>query len=88
MNDVKPIYKSLNILLLLLTLFVTIYRICSFNPAHTYNTVNQYGETIKMCGAEIYAHDSYFKAPLFIGSDFTILIFVIPNYSVELFTNP
>ncbi len=41
-----------------------------------------------MCVAEIYAHDSYFKAPLFIGSAFTILIFVIPNYSVELFTNP
>lgn len=78
MNNVKPIYKSLNILLLLLTLFITICGICSFDKAHTYNAINQYGETIKMWGAGIYAHDSYFKAPIFIGSDFTILIFVIP----------
>ena len=78
MNNVKPIYKSLNILLLLLTLFVTICGICSFNTVHTYNAINQYGETIKMWGAGIYAHDSYFKAPIFIGSDFTILVFVIP----------
>lgn len=78
MNDKKTIYKSLNILSLLLTLVITICGICSFNPAHTYNAINQYGETIKMWGAGIYAHDSYFKAPIFIGSDFTILIFVIP----------
>lgn len=78
MNDVKPISKSLNILILLLTAFVTICGICSFNTAHAYNAINQYGETIKMWGAGIYAHDSYFKAPIFIGSDFTILIFVIP----------
>lgn len=78
MNDVKPISKSLNILILLLTLFITICGICSFNTAHAYNVINQYGETIKMWGAGIYAHDSYFKAPIFIGSDFTILFFVIP----------
>jgi hypothetical protein len=65
-------------LLLLLTLLVTTCGICSFSTAHTYDTVNQYGKTIKMWGAGIYAHDSYFKAPIFIGSDFTILIFVIP----------
>lgn len=78
MNDVKPIYKSLNILLLLLTLLVTICGVCSFNTVHACNAINQYGETIKMWGAGIYAHDSYFKAPIFIGSDFTILVFVIP----------
>ncbi len=72
MNNVKPIYKSLNILLLLLTLFITICGICSFNTAHTYNAINQYEETIKMWGAGIYAHDSYFKAPIFIGSDFIV----------------
>lgn len=39
MNDVKPIYKSLNKLLWLLTLFVAICGICSFDTAHTYNTI-------------------------------------------------
>ena len=66
------------LLLLLPTLVVTICGICSFNTAHTYNAIKQYEETIKMWGAGIYAYDSYFKASIFIGSDFTILIFVIP----------
>lgn len=78
MKDGKPIYKTLNILILLLTLFVTFCGVCSFNTVYSYNAVNQYGETIKMWGAGIYAHDSYFKAPIFIGSDVTILVFVIP----------
>ena len=84
MNNVKPISKSLIMLLLLLTLLVTTCGICSFSTAHTYDTVNQYGKTIKMWGAGIYAHDSYFKAPIFIGSDFTILIFVIPMATLTL----
>ena len=78
MNDKKPIHKFLYILLLLLTLIITICGIFSFDTSHSYNAINQYGETIKMWGAGIYTHDSYFKAPIFIGSDFTILIFVIP----------
>lgn len=77
MNDGKPLYKTLNILILLLTLFVTFCGVCSFNTEYSYNVVNQYGETIKMWGAGIYAHDSYFKAPIFIGSDVTILVFII-----------
>ena len=31
-----------------------------------------------MWGAGVYFHDSYFKAPIFIGSDFTILILIVP----------
>lgn len=75
-------YRSLNTLILLLTIIVTICGICSFNTANAYNTTNQYGEIIKMWGTGIYAHDSYFKAPIFIGSDFTILILVIPMATV------
>lgn len=64
--------------IILLVLIVTVSGICSFNQTHAYEFVNQYGDNIKMWGAGIYAHDSYFKAPIFIGSDFTILIWMVP----------
>lgn len=78
MNNVKPVFKFLSVLILLLTLTVTIYGICSFNTTQSYSVVNQYGENIQIWGFGMYSHDSYFKAPIFIGSDFTILIVVVP----------
>lgn len=78
MNSTKLIYRVLNILTILLLLIITIISICSFNTSHSYEFVNQYGDSIQMWGSGIYAHDSYFKAPIFIGSDVTILLFVVP----------
>lgn len=78
MNSKKTIYRVLNILTILLLLITTIIGICSFNTSHSYEFLNQYGDSIQMWGAGIYAHDSYFKAPIFIGSDVTILLFVVP----------
>lgn len=43
-----------------------------------YNFVNQYGDIVKMYGDGLYAHDSYFVAPIFKGTDLTILCFAIP----------
>lgn len=68
----------LNIIIILLSVIVAVCGICSFQTGQFYETVNQYGETIKMWGAGIYTHDSYFKAPINIGSDFTILVAVLP----------
>ena len=78
MNETKPIFNILNTLIIFLLLIATICGICSFNTTHSYEFVNQYNENIRMWGAGIYAHDSYFKAPIFIGSDFTILICIVP----------
>lgn len=78
MNHMRACAMEIVLLLLLPTLVVTICGICSFNTAHAYNAINQDGETIKMWGAGIYAYNSYFTALIFIGSDFTILIFAIP----------
>lgn len=66
------------IITILLLLIITICGICSFDKTHSYQIINQYGNNVKIWGAGIYAHDSYFKAPIFIGSDLTILISVIP----------
>lgn len=78
MRKTKSIFNLLNLLIILLLLIVTVSGLCSYNTSHTYEFVNQYGESIKMWGAGIYAHDSYFKAPIFIGTDLTILVYVVP----------
>ena len=39
---------------------------------------NQYGDIIKIYGNGIYKNDSYFIAPIFKGTDFTILFLAIP----------
>lgn len=81
MNDILKKDKGLtiaNTIIILLLLVVTICGICSFNTANSYEIVNRYGDNVKIWGSGIYAHDSYFKAPIFIGSDFTILLFMVP----------
>lgn len=85
MNGTKTIFRVLNILIILLLLITTIISICSFNTLHSYEFVNQYGDSVQMWGAGIYAHDSYFKAPIFIGSDVTILLFVVPLSIITFF---
>ncbi|WP_315118267.1 hypothetical protein [uncultured Clostridium sp.] len=71
------IHISIGICLLLLFV-ITITGACSFSTSQTYEVVNQYGDTVKLWGSGVYAHDSYFRAPIFIGSDITMLIIVIP----------
>lgn len=78
MNKKVEIISVLNVAIILLAVIVTICGICSFNTGFSYNVVNQYGESIKMWGAGVYAHDSFFKTPIFIGSDFTILFVILP----------
>lgn len=78
MNNTKRVFNITGGLILLLLLIVTICGLSSFNTARSYEIVNQYGKNIRIWGAGIYAHDSYFKAPIFIGSDFTVLICGVP----------
>lgn len=87
MNKGKAVLNTLNIVIILLLLIITICGISAFNTSYSYEIVNQYGESIQIWGAGIYAHDSYFKAPIFIGSDFTILIFIVPLTIITLLRN-
>ncbi len=54
------------------------------NEGSPYNFINQYGNSVKMYGQGLYAHDSYFMAPIFIGTDFTILFIAIPVLLIAL----
>ena len=53
-----------------------------FTKATTY--MNQYGNAIKLFGSGIYKADSYFKAPIFIGTDFAVLGFLVPLFIIFL----
>lgn len=67
------------IIITIITLaIITIAGILSFNTENSFFITNQYGDQIKMFGSGIYAHDSYFRAPIFIGSDLTMLLLVLP----------
>lgn len=58
----------------------TISGILSMNFDYAHDFVNQYGHTVKIFGYGIYANDSYFKAPISIGSDFCILFVLVPLF--------
>ena len=68
----------IDVLIILLLLIITLCGVTSFNAKNAYEAVNQYGEVIKIWGSGLYAHDSFFKAPIFIGTDFTSLLVTLP----------
>lgn len=77
MHKLKPIH-TLSIIAVILLIAITLCGVLSWNPNNSFNAANQYGETIKMWGSGIYARDSYFKAPIFIGTDMTVLLLCVP----------
>ncbi len=77
MRKLKAIH-ILTITAVVLLAITTLFGVFSWNISKSFDAVNQYGETIKMWGSGIYARDSYFKAPIFIGSDLTVLLVSIP----------
>ena len=73
--------KSLYFVTLLIIIFSIITSAIGLfytTGGKTYDFVNQYGDTVKIYGDGLYAHDSYFMAPIFRGTDFTILFIAIP----------
>ena len=61
-----------------LLLIAALCGVLSLDTTKSFDTVNQYGETIKMWGSGIYARDSYMKATIFIGSDMCTLFVGVP----------
>lgn len=73
----RDLFSPMTIILLLIT---SISGILSLSFSHSYEIVNQYGDSVSVYGYGIYAHDSYFKAPLSIGADITMLVCGIPMF--------
>jgi len=84
-NFEKSDYFLLSVIVALA--IVTIAGIFSFNTENSVLITNQYGHLVKMFGSGIYANDSYFRAPIFIGSDLTMLMLVLPLLVVGFVRN-
>jgi len=65
-------------LILVTTVFVAGIGVFFNNPGSAYEVFNQYGDAVKLYGRGLYAHDSYFKAPIFRGTDFIMLFVACP----------
>lgn len=74
----KKHIPEITIIALLITVSLCGIFSLDFSRATTY--VNQYDDTIKLFGSGIYKADSYFKAPIFIGTDFAVLLYLVPLF--------
>ena len=72
------------IISIFLLIIITVTGLLSFQTGHSYTTANQYGHAVKIFGSGIYAHDSYFRAPIFVGSDATMLFLIVPLLAIAL----
>lgn len=77
MKHKKDYLAVITILCLCITSLCGIF---SMNFQHGYDVMNQYGHSVKIFGYGIYAHDSYFKAPISIGTDFCIFFCLVPLF--------
>lgn len=70
----------LAVITLLVMCVTTIPGVLSIDFSHSYSFLNQYGQSVSIYGYGIYAFDSYFKAPISIGTDFCILFVLVPMF--------
>ncbi len=70
-----------------LLILISIAGILSLDFTKSYEIINQYGDAVEIYGNGLYAHDSYFKAPILIGTDFTILFIVVPLFVLTFVQN-
>ena len=76
----KKKISILPILTILLLCVTSIMGMLSMNFSKGYDVTNQYDTVVKIFGNGIYAHDSYFKAPILIGTDICILLVLVPLF--------
>lgn len=72
------------ILIILLLIIVSLCGILSLDFSNSCSYINQYGDEVKLFGSGIYKDDSYFKAPIHIGSDLCVLFFLVPLFVISV----
>jgi len=70
--------EKLVIVIIFLLILIASVGLLSFRTDSSYFIKNQYGDDVRIFGTGIYSHDSYFRAPIFIGSDATMLFLTVP----------
>ena len=72
-------FHILVIFVLILTITTAAVGLFVHTPHPVTNATNSYGQGMVAYGYGIYAHDDAFKAPIFRGTDLTMLVLVIPT---------
>lgn len=75
----------MNLIIPLILTITSLAGILSWNTTHAFTALNQYGQEVLMWGSGIYARDSYFKTPIFIGTDIGVLFVLVPLIVYRLF---
>ena len=66
------------ILVILLGIIVSAFGVFDTTGGEPREVTNAYGDSVRLYGYGIYANDSYFKAPLFRGTDLVMLLVAVP----------
>jgi hypothetical protein len=77
----------LSIFIVLLAIIASGFGLFYKTDGQSFDFMNQYGDIIKIYGNGIYKNDSYFMAPIFKGTDCTILFLAIPLLIIALIMN-
>jgi len=80
----SKIFHVLVVIIIFLAMITSGLGLFYKTDGQPFNFINQYGDTVKIYGSGIYKNDSYFMAPIFRGTDFTILIFAVPLLIISL----
>ncbi len=70
----------LSIITILILIIVSATGVLSLDFSKSYEVTNQYGDVVQIYGNGIYANDSFFRAPISIGTDFCILFIFVPLF--------
>ncbi len=76
--------KIPELIIILLLITVSLCGVLSLDFSNAWSYINQYGDEVKLFGNGIYKDDSYFKAPIFIGTDLCVLFFGVPLFIISL----
>lgn len=68
------------VITILLLIVIAAAGVLSLDFSKSYKITNQYGDVVEIYGNGIYAHDSFFKAPISIGTDMCILFVLVPLF--------
>jgi hypothetical protein len=75
---------ALTIIIIVCSIIVAGVGLFNVSGGKPYMFTNQYGDVVMIYGKGIYRHDSFFKAPIFRGTDLTMLFIACPLLVIAL----
>jgi len=81
------VMHALTVAIIVLSMITVGVGVFDMSEGTPHNFTNQYGDTVKIYGKGLYRHDSFFRAPIFRGTDFTMLFIACPLLIFVLIQN-